>query len=149
MMSESKKNQFWRWGVAGVLVAAAAVWYFNSSYVGTGEAEHTVSEKLRTEERAKQVAQSLIEKKFELTSFVTVSQKRNVASENAPVEAVTQKVSEGQYGRDAWGHPFFFKVVAGKVVIWSKGENHQLDSSEDQILSNNAAGDDIVVSVAL
>lgn len=149
----SSKNKWFRWGFAGVLVAGAFAWYLNSGHVSKDgvapDESPTVSEKLRTEDRARKIGQVLIEKNFELTRFVEVAQKRNVASEALPVQEVTSKVSEGQYGRDAWGHPFFFKVVDGKVIVWSKGENHELDSSDDQIMSNNAAGDDIIVSVNL
>lgn len=152
--NQSKNNQWFRWGFVCILVVGAAVWYFRSAPVGKDgpqvEETPTVSEKLRTEDRAKKIGQTLIEKNFELTRFVVVSQKRNVASaEEGNVEAVTGKVTEGEYGRDSWGHPFYFKVIDGKVFIWSKGENHELDSSMDQLLSNNAAGDDVVVSLSL
>ena len=95
--------------------------------------------------RAKLVAQFLVDRNFELTRFVPAQPSRNMASVDQPAKEVTAKVDEGEYGRDAWGRPFEFKVHPTKVVIWSMGENAKLDSPKDEIAAGKASGDDLVI----
>jgi hypothetical protein len=93
-------------------------------------------------------AAKLIETKF-LTPQAGLSS-RSLASVQNGSETVSEKL-DGKVGLDPWGYPFhyFIKKDAlnpnkGKLILWSKGEDHKLDTSLENIMDDHTIfkGDD-------
>lgn len=150
---EERKNNFMKIiaGICFVLVGGAVLYVTqidrnqNAADTAVVPEEPQVSAAENSKVRAKLVAQFLVDRNFELTRFVPAQPARNMASVDEAAKAVTVKVDEGEYGRDAWGRPFEFKAYPDKVVIWSVGENAKLDSPKEEIAAGKASGDDIVI----
>lgn len=92
-------------------------------------------------------AKRLIEKKFiEDVQSLTDQSTRGLASAGYQAEKF-----DGLVGLDPWGHPFqyFVKKAStnskdGVLIIWSKGPDNKLNTTNDQIAENHEAfnGDD-------
>ena len=92
-------------------------------------------------------AQRLIEKKFIEDINYGVDQKaRGLASAGYKTERL-----DGLVGLDPWGHPFQYFVKKadsnskdGVLIIWSKGPDNKLNTTNDQIAENHDSfnGDD-------
>ena len=89
-------------------------------------------------------AQRLIENKFLEEEIFQIN--RNLAS-----IAYKKEKLDGIVGLDPWGHPFQYfvkkdtkKTNHGVLIIWSKGSDNKLDTSNDQISKNHNSfnGDD-------
>lgn len=92
-------------------------------------------------------AKRLIENKF-LEEEIVGSDKtrRSLASTVYKKEKL-----DGLVGLDPWGHPFKYfvkkdakKTNQGLLIVWSKGPDNKLDTSNDQIAENHTSfnGDD-------
>ena len=108
--------------------------------------------------RARTMAESLafqIRQQHQLAVRPELAQMRGPASfigdsTSAPMAPLT----DGQMGKDPWGHPYFYTVL-GKptaanptIVVWSEGPNGRLDSNIDSLSEETARsfrfhGDDI------
>lgn len=129
--------------------------------------KNVVTAEMRAEQRANLIAQQLIEKQFQIKTFVPSENKKypnspsgnpNDSAERALASVdeafeMNHKVLDGQVGRDPWGTPYgFFVKGDGKhgstVYIWSVGPNEKPDfKTTKDLIANGANGDDILVVV--
>lgn len=124
------------------IVFSLAVVFFVAAQFYLSKHPQTSSEKAVI--KAKIIGKRLIDSKFQRAIFLAESPSRGIASEQ---NTSVQTVEEGEIGRDPWGHPFFYKKLPDRLVIWSKGPNNKLDSSMNQIETNFSENDDIIVVV--
>lgn len=151
-MNKWNKIRIFRAIVGVLIVLSVGAFYISHLQKNAEQAASTVpnlSPKVRTIERAKNIAAELKQKNFMLVRFVENTNKRGLASEEKESIAVETRVEAGEYGRDAWGQPLHFKKFEDKVVVWSFGDNRVLESSEQDLNAVQAKGDDIVVSLSL
>ncbi len=104
--------------------------------------------------RARSMAESLafqIRQQHQLAVQSQTAQLRGPASMGSdPVPPLT----DGQMGKDPWGHPYFYSVlgnpnnVNSTIVVWSEGPNGRLDTKIEELNETTAntfhfRGDDV------
>lgn len=104
--------------------------------------------------RAHQTAESLAE---QIRQQHDVAVRANSASEGRAPASVSEQVpplTDGQLGKDPWGHPYFYTVLGqpsdpnATIVVWSEGPNGKLESKIDDLNESNVTkfhfkGDDV------
>lgn len=155
-MKKILKNQFVWITVGFCLLLGWGFVVYQSNQSKEVDTQSPQAMKEKTIERARLIGRSLIESNFQRKIFsepmTTNAPTRGMASaanETATAHFELKTVEEGQTGRDPWGFPFSYRRQNNQLFIWSPGPNHQLESQPQQIEASQAAGDDILVSLAL
>lgn len=151
-MNKNQKNQIKlaSFSILGLCFVALMV-FLNQNQ----QSSMTPEKELQTKalKRVEIYAQRLIDSKFMTENMEqTGTSVRSLASKTFKTEQL-----EGKVGLDPWGHPFEYFVKknpndpnAGKIIIWSKGGDSKLQTTNDMINKSTKvsfSGDDFGTSI--
>ena len=149
-MNKNQKNQIKlaSFSILGLCFVALMVFLNQNQNVNTEKGLQT-----KALERVEIYAQRLIDSKF----MFEQTGRSGAVSRSLASEASKQEILEGKLGIDPWGHPFQYFVKknannpnAGKLIVWSKGEDNTLQTTNDMINKNlkvSFSGDDFGTSI--